>query len=112
MHLMTATFEDGSKLSLVRADNGLWRCPVCGFAGLDRPPYSADGEPSFQMCDRCEFEFGFDDSDLASKDVLKGEIANIARWRAELPRGKKRESLTDDLKLMDAEIGEGRKSLL
>ena len=36
-------------------------CPVCGFDQLKEPAYGQDGEPSYQICPCCGFEFGFDD---------------------------------------------------
>lgn len=53
------------------------RCPVCGLATLDAPPYElwppppaialrppyvdALGDPSYEVCPVCGYEFGFDD---------------------------------------------------
>lgn len=55
-----------------------FRCPVCGFIGLESRPYENMpekidrngaappycllwGQPSYEVCDCCGFEFGFDD---------------------------------------------------
>ncbi len=35
-------------------------CPVCGHL-LKEPPYDPDGNPSYEICDCCGFQFGFDD---------------------------------------------------
>jgi len=35
-------------------------CPVCGWQGLRESPYQ-DGNPSYEICCCCGFEFGFDD---------------------------------------------------
>jgi hypothetical protein len=36
-------------------------CPVCGFDGLDEPPYSFGGAGSFEICPSCDFQFGVTD---------------------------------------------------
>ncbi|MBC2600634.1 hypothetical protein [Puniceicoccus vermicola] len=58
-------------------------CPVCGEAGLKERPYDDDGSPSFEMC-TCGFEFGFDDSPLASKEAVNGIKENWKRWRVKV----------------------------
>jgi hypothetical protein len=45
-------------------------CPVCGFAA-SRPPYDAAGEPSYEQCRSCGFEFG----------VTENAGYDIAEWR-------------------------------
>ena len=35
-------------------------CPVCGFDGLKEAPFGPHHEPSYEICPRCGFEFGFD----------------------------------------------------
>jgi hypothetical protein len=35
-------------------------CPVCGFDGLKEAAFSPSHEPSYEICPRCGFEFGFD----------------------------------------------------
>ena len=37
-------------------------CPVCGYDGLDEPAYGKNGEPSYNICSCCCFEYGVDDS--------------------------------------------------
>ena len=55
-----------------------YSCPVCGYDGLTTPPYrtwppptdvvlrppyeDALGQPSYEVCPRCGFEFGNDDN--------------------------------------------------
>ena len=51
-------------------------CPVCGF-GTSKPPYDAAGEPSFEQCRSCGFEFGVTEN--AGYDVEEWR----RRWRAE-----------------------------
>ena len=36
-------------------------CPVCGYDGLDEPPYNEYGDPSHEICSCCGFEYGFHD---------------------------------------------------
>lgn len=36
-------------------------CLICGYNQLTEPPYDADGNPSYEICPCCGFEFGFDD---------------------------------------------------
>ncbi|WP_028402360.1 hypothetical protein [Ectobacillus panaciterrae] len=38
-------------------------CPVCGYDGLEEPLYDEDGDPSYEICSCCGFEYGFDDLD-------------------------------------------------
>lgn len=41
-----------------------YRCPVCGFSGLDVPAYSpATGLGSHEICPSCGYEFGVTDDD-------------------------------------------------
>ena len=42
-------------------------CPVCGFDGLEDPPFAKGGEPSYEICPCCGFEFGFDEGSTADK---------------------------------------------
>jgi hypothetical protein len=73
----------GEVFVLHQADTGLWLCPVCGRESFAEPPYADDGSPSFEMCE-CGFEFGFDDSHLASSEAVEGIEANWIRWRKSL----------------------------
>ena len=73
----------GEVFVLHQAKSGLYLCPVCGRESFAEPPYSEEGSPSFEMCE-CEFEFGFDDSPLASDDAVEGIEANWIRWRRRL----------------------------
>lgn len=40
---------------------GKFICPVCGYKGLDEPAYNEYGDPSYEICPCCGFEYGFDD---------------------------------------------------
>ncbi len=61
-------------------DEGAYICPVCGSPEFEEPPYDQDGLASFQMCS-CGFEYGYDDSNLASKEALENIVPNWDRWR-------------------------------
>jgi hypothetical protein len=39
----------------------MYICPICGYDKLDEKPYDNDGNPSYEICPCCGFEFGFDD---------------------------------------------------
>lgn len=53
-------------------------CPVCGFDGLKEPPYDKVGEPSYEICPCCGFEFGFDQSSYA--EFRDSWIKSGAQW--------------------------------
>ncbi|WP_040214192.1 hypothetical protein [Clostridium polynesiense] len=40
----------------------MYICPVCGYDKLREEPYDNDGNPSYEICNCCGFEFGYDDS--------------------------------------------------
>jgi hypothetical protein len=42
-------------------------CPVCGYAGLSEPAWD-QGVPSYEICDCCGTEFGYEDA-AADGDV-------------------------------------------
>jgi predicted amidophosphoribosyltransferase len=37
-------------------------CPVCGYPGLSQPPYDEHGDPLYEICPCCGFEFGVHDA--------------------------------------------------
>ena len=47
-------------------------CPVCGYAGLDDPPWQG-GAPSDEICPSCGTHFGYDDA--AGGDVERMQAA-------------------------------------
>ncbi len=71
----------GEHFIILQDDKGSYLCPVCGSAEFSEPPYDKNGAASFQMCS-CGFEFGFDDSCLASKEASEGIVPNWDRWRS------------------------------
>jgi len=59
-----------------------YTCPICGYPDLTESPYDSDGQPSYEICDCCGFEFGFDDkSNEKSFDQYRKEwISRGAKW--------------------------------
>ena len=71
----------------------MFQCPVCEFVGLRRPPYAIWpppeglqitppyanwlGEPTYEVCRMCAFEFGNDD------DPGVRESMSFAEYRAD-----------------------------
>ena len=70
-------------------------CPCCGYSGLDQPAYSKLGpppwpnlgeppyvtqlgEPSYDVCACCGFEYGFDDEPGAGEGVTFTQY--LAEW--------------------------------
>ncbi len=72
--------DDGEDFILFQNDEGLYCCPICGSPEFTEAPYDENGSASFQMCS-CNFEFGYDDSQKASKEAVEGIEANWERWR-------------------------------
>lgn len=73
--------EYGEHFILFENDDGVNICPVCGSAELASSAYDCGGLPSFQMCS-CEFEYGYDDTPLASSRAVEGGIQkNWELWR-------------------------------
>lgn len=59
------------------------QCPVCDFDGLEDPPrWPGTGDPSFETCPRCGFQFGVTDD----RDGIDYEQWRAA-WRAGGPMG-------------------------
>jgi transcription elongation factor Elf1 len=57
-------------------------CPVCGYPELNEIPYDDLGNPSYEICSCCGYEFGFDDN---SKNInfdtyRKKWINEGAKW--------------------------------
>lgn len=80
--------SDGEHFQIYQNQSGEYLCPVCGSPEHSEPPYDEDGMASFQMC-TCGFEFGFDDSNLASSEALEGVVANWDRWRIKVVQRNK-----------------------
>jgi hypothetical protein len=80
-------------------DDAVYDCPVCGFHGIGKPyerwpppeglvltpPYVVQlGNPSYEVCERCEYEFGFDDDPGGGSPVSFEEYR--VEWVASLPQ--------------------------
>lgn len=86
-----------------KGGSGRWPCPVCGYPGLDAPPYANIGAPpyvvrggppyalelgapSYDVCPCCGFEFGNDDDPgtvargLSFEEYRLEWIAGGCRW--------------------------------
>lgn len=68
---------------IYQVEDGGYCCPVCGAINFHIPPYDTEGNASFEICN-CGFEFGYDDSPLASLEAVLGIQANWRRWRRRL----------------------------
>ena len=57
-------------------------CPVCGYPELGELPYDSDGNPSYEVCDCCGFEFGFDDDSngISFQDYREKWIKEGSKW--------------------------------
>lgn len=62
--------------------NNKYMCPVCGFVGLNEPPFNEKNEASYEICACCGFEFGFDEGDGEDKysTFRSNWIKNGAKW--------------------------------
>ena len=56
-------------------------CKVCGLF-LDEPPWGDDGKtPSFEICDCCGVEFGYEDATIESIKRFRDKwIKSGAKW--------------------------------
>jgi len=90
-----------TEIVLTIAENNSCPCPVCGKAtnNIEWRPYNEDGNPTYDICDCCFFEFGYDDGgdepphDISWKNYrekwLDGQIENATK----LTLTQKREQL-------------------
>jgi hypothetical protein len=76
-HCVTQT---GEYFMIHQNNEDRYLCPVCGSPEFTKPPYDQDGLASFQMCS-CGFEFGYDDSNIASIEAVENIVPNWDRWR-------------------------------
>ncbi|WP_243464972.1 hypothetical protein [Photorhabdus temperata] len=69
---------------LMRKNNRLYICRVCGAEQLD-PPWGEDGNsPTFEICDCCGVEFGYEDATLAAlKNYRSKWLDKGAKWNFE-----------------------------
>ena len=53
---------------------------VCGYAGLEEPPYDEVGCSSFGMCPSCSTQFGYNDATFAHAELRKLWISKGMLW--------------------------------
>lgn len=53
-------------------------CPVCGYDGLTEPPFDEDGNPSYEICNCCGYEFGFDEASF--EEHRSKWLSEGAKW--------------------------------
>jgi hypothetical protein len=58
------------------------RCPVCGYDGLDEPAFDDDGVPSFDICDCCGTQFGYDDATMPHSVLREKWVAKGMPWHS------------------------------
>lgn len=60
----------------------MYICPICGYDKLMDEPYDKDGNPSYEICFCCGFEFGYDDdSEGITFDIYRKDwIKQGAKW--------------------------------
>lgn len=63
------------------SDDERWYCRVCGLR-QDSRPWGEDGKtPSFEVCDCCGVEFGYEDSSPKAADAYRQAwLARGAPW--------------------------------
>ena len=56
-------------------------CNICGYPNLDRPSRDETGAPSFDICQCCGGEFGYNDaSQEAEVNYRRNWVLNGAHW--------------------------------
>jgi transcription elongation factor Elf1 len=60
-------------------------CPVCGFPGLEEPPYDDTGAATFGICPCCGVEFGYDDAKRSHAELREQWIKAGMKWRQDKP---------------------------
>jgi hypothetical protein len=65
-----------------------YRCPVCGYLGLDEPPRDEVSGASYEICPSCGFQFGVtDDSNGISYEQRRADwIAGGMKWWSRGPQ--------------------------
>ncbi|QOY36647.1 hypothetical protein AWH56_002945 [Anaerobacillus isosaccharinicus] len=65
-------------------------CPICGYDKLEEIPYDKEGNPSYEICSCCGFEFGYDDHSEGKTfaEYRQLWIENDCKWFNEDERPK------------------------
>jgi hypothetical protein len=71
-----------------RSDVTHYRCPVCGYPGLEEPPRTEESGGSYEICPSCGFEFGVTDDDrgISYEQWRREWISGGMRWWSRRPR--------------------------
>jgi hypothetical protein len=93
-HMVRDTLTDpagdpGPGREMQTPDGAPYQCLVCGYRGLDYPPRSKEGYPSYEICDSCGYEYGGDGDDGHSATYARARaewVAGGMRWWSPLPR--------------------------
>ena len=62
------------------ANEQKYTCKVCGFHGLDEPPFDDFGCGSFAICPCCGTEFGYDDCSTTNDSLRRKWILSGMKW--------------------------------
>ena len=57
-----------------------YMCPICGYPGLDEPPYDEYGCASFDICPCCGVEYGYHDCTTPHVELRQRWIALGMPW--------------------------------
>lgn len=59
-----------------------YHCPVCGYDKLTEKPYDTKGNPSYEICVCCGFQYGYDDVDQEHtfESYFEEWLNNGAKW--------------------------------
>lgn len=58
-------------------------CPVCGYDGLNEPPYDIHGSASFEICPCCGTEFGYQDATVSHAILRQRWIDGGMHWSSD-----------------------------
>jgi rubredoxin len=59
-----------------------YECSVCGYPGLDEPPYEAVGYPTYVICPSCGTEFGYHDANHTADELRQRWIDRGMDWHS------------------------------
>lgn len=57
-----------------------YQCPVCGYSGLEEPPYNSYGCASFDICPCCGTEYGYHDSKRSHLELRREWVKHKMPW--------------------------------
>jgi hypothetical protein len=62
----------------------MYRCPVCGYAGLDEPSHDQFGRGSQQICSCCRIQFGYHDARRSHEELRRRWIERGMTWGSKI----------------------------